>query len=440
MCGLVGLICNNTDGFNSPDRDVFKQMLFADTLRGADATGCFAVNKYGNIRGVKQAVPAPYFIQSAKFDEFAEGFLHDTFAIGHNRKATFGDKGDSSHAHPFMEENLVLVHNGSLTNHKELGIDDAEIDSDALVKSFARVGVEETLNKVYGAYALIWYDIEQKKLFFTRNAQRPLWMLKSQGVTALSSEPGLAYWVMARNNKKVDEVVEVKTDTLYSVHLDEPKEIEETELKIRPFVQQTPIYPHGGYSRGPVRTYREIVPVIDPKTVEAQFYTTEDIASMGVMQLYRTGDNVLIEIESYTKVRNTAIKSYESYNYEFIGKLANVDAEVEGARLTIRGTLQFVPRDGGVILANIASITTKDNETGLPGFNVTNCRVSFGYKSVNGVFVSREMFFSEYSERYCQSCLQEVRFMDMDELHAAIDGKDNILRFEHAKCLTDCSC
>ena len=58
MCGLVALIAKRQAGFFSPDQDIFKQMLYADAVRGWDATGVFGVTKGGNIDVKKQAVAA----------------------------------------------------------------------------------------------------------------------------------------------------------------------------------------------------------------------------------------------------------------------------------------------------------------------------------------------------------------------------------------------
>ena len=58
MCGIVGIISKQTSGFRHKDTDLFKQMLYADALRGFDSTGIFGVNKYGNLKMIKAAKDA----------------------------------------------------------------------------------------------------------------------------------------------------------------------------------------------------------------------------------------------------------------------------------------------------------------------------------------------------------------------------------------------
>lgn len=432
MCGLVGLICNSKYGFNAPHRDIFKQMLFADTLRGADATGVFMVNKHGNVRGLKQAVPAPSFVQSTKFDESMKDFLFDVFAIGHNRKATIGDKGASDNAHPFMTENLILVHNGTLQNHEDLNIKAANIDSEAIVHSFESIGIQETLKKINGAYALIWYNIAEKKLHFIRNSQRPLFMLKSKSLTGLSSEPGLGYWIMARNNNAPEEVVDVKPGTLYTVSADNPETIEETVLDLtRPFVSGTGM----SYGAGS-QAYRSNVSYAPRERVytkqelddlETLFFTAEDYSSMGLINIIKSGDMVMFRALTVERADEANVKQWK-----FTGKLVNVDPAI--CDIHIEGRSYIDMQVGNTYYGGVVSAVSKHPTHNVPGLEVRAPKFAFCKYTKNGVAVSYKMFEAPYTEKYCQQCLKEVGYNEIESLNGLIDPADNILRFEHPGC------
>ena len=150
--------------------------------------------------------------------------------VGHNRKATHGEKRNED-AHPFWDDNekVILVHNGMISNHKEL-CSKSTVDSAAFTQALAKNLDDplKLLGNIDGAFAFIWYDIEKKKLFFTRNDSRPLYVIESEFNYFLSSEEDLATWILKRQATKVDikESYAIKPYTLYSLELD-AKEIKE---------------------------------------------------------------------------------------------------------------------------------------------------------------------------------------------------------------------
>ena len=131
MCGLVGMIVKNVNGAISADADVVEQLLYIDALRGEDSTGVCLFENDGDIRVIKEAQPADYFLRSKEWLSLRTAFVTRGKAIlGHNRKATIGKTNDDN-AHPFViEDRYVFMHNGTLHSHKHLA--DVEIDSHAL--------------------------------------------------------------------------------------------------------------------------------------------------------------------------------------------------------------------------------------------------------------------------------------------------------------------
>lgn len=221
MCGLVAIISKNKMGFVFKDKAILLQMLIADMFRGMDSTGLFAVNKHGNVQTVKDASPASRFINKPEATKFIDKIVNEFhIVVGHNRKATMGGVTDVT-AHPFIEGNTVLVHNGTLSNHRTFS--DKTVDSNAICEHINNNGYKETLKTIEGAYALIWYNAETKTLFFSRNADRPLHLVETSDKIYLASEAKMLDWILNRNDLGKYTVQNVPTDKVFKFNLDSRK-------------------------------------------------------------------------------------------------------------------------------------------------------------------------------------------------------------------------
>lgn len=201
MCGLVGMITKLRNGFNGENANFFDQLLFMNSMRGMDSTGVFLVNNIGNVKLAKDAKQSAAFLSTKEYKEIKEDGIRNGWAmIGHSRKATKGIISDKN-AHPFaVDEKLVLVHNGSMWGeHKHLK--DVEVDSEAIAHTIANGDdVETSLQKINAAYALIWYNVMQKQMYFIRNTQRPLAWLETPNCWYFASEGGMLEFIAERMN------------------------------------------------------------------------------------------------------------------------------------------------------------------------------------------------------------------------------------------------
>lgn len=225
MCGLIAMVAKQQMGFTKEHVGAFAQLLYAGQLRGVDGTGMFYAKKGKAVRIIKAPEPSSFFMSSPAFGKGMKEVFDDArFVVGHNRAATKGTI-DFDCTHPFNEGNITLVHNGTLWSHKDL-YKDAKVDSHAICHSINEIGYKETLKKVDGAFALIWYDSSDKKLRIARNDQRPLYIIEGKQIWILVSELEMGLWIMKRNQLEIIKSEEVRTERVYSFDMEKPGEYE----------------------------------------------------------------------------------------------------------------------------------------------------------------------------------------------------------------------
>lgn len=205
------------------------QMLIADMFRGWDSTGVFGVNKYGNVDLYKDQGAATLFLGRPGINKFLDKIASDYhIVVGHNRKATMGAV-NAENAHPFIEGNTCLVHNGTLQNHRKLA--DRVVDSNAVAAHIEEHGYKSMFKQVEGAYAFIWYNADNKTLYFARNAERPVFLVETDDAIYLASEGKMLDWILDRNDLTKYSVQNVPTDKVFKFDLETRALTAETKPK-----------------------------------------------------------------------------------------------------------------------------------------------------------------------------------------------------------------
>jgi hypothetical protein len=197
MCGIVGIVSKTSGGLYYNDLELFENMLVCDSLRGEDSTGVFGVYKNRQARTLKVAAEPHMLFRCPEWAEFrtkAQSSMQ--LVVGHNRSATRGAV-NTTNAHPFSEGKIVLVHNGTLHNHKDFN-KDVEVDSHAITHALNERPAKDVLKEIDGAFAFVWYDREQQKLFIARNSERPLSFVETSTNIYFASESGLLEYVLGR--------------------------------------------------------------------------------------------------------------------------------------------------------------------------------------------------------------------------------------------------
>ncbi len=206
-------------------KDVLSCLLYLDTFRGRDSTGVAAIRHNGDTSVMKSTVPGYEFTEGKHLEDHLR--VNDFVWIGHNRYGTVG-RNIRSNAHPFMvldEQGtceIVGAHNGTLknkwalTDHIKYGT-----DSEALFHEIAKIGLEKTIEKVEGAWALTYYDHKAEELRFLRNDERPLFYAIEEDEKTIiwASEIWMIRVACTRSGIKLheDKIHMTLPDTLYRI-------------------------------------------------------------------------------------------------------------------------------------------------------------------------------------------------------------------------------
>ena len=242
MCGISGMVAKNVSGFNSNHIDIFEEMLYAGGVRGMDSTGCFSILTKNQIKLVKQAANPGIFINTKSYKEWKSDLIQKArIIVGHNRKATNGVIS-SKNAHPFSSKKIVLVHNGYISNAKHLD-KEIEVDSESIITALDSSQTPiDAIQKLCGAYVVVWYNHDTKKLYLTRNKERPLFICQNKDFLYFASEKEMLEWTLLRNYEYPDgDIEEVAEDILYEISLN-PFTLEKTVIPST-FRETTTKYP-----------------------------------------------------------------------------------------------------------------------------------------------------------------------------------------------------
>lgn len=218
MCGLVGMAGNIVE----QDKQALMLLLRFDVTRGWDSTGLAVITaKNGDINVHKQVGPPEYLF--AIDDNFNEKGVYKGESgkvfIGHNRAATKG-KVTPENAHPFIHDGIVGAHNGTLTSVSTLESGyKFDVDSEAIFYNLSLYEQKSVINKIWGAYALVWYDDSDEKLHVIRNSERPLFYTrrKDNDVIYWASEEWMLKIALGKARISHGDILPFDTDTLYTL-------------------------------------------------------------------------------------------------------------------------------------------------------------------------------------------------------------------------------
>lgn len=201
MCGLIGY-----NGKDNADVEKLKFLMLANITRGEKGTGFYdgkTVQKNtDNVLKFLSQISIP----------------NTNIFIGHTRQPT-NTSIKNSCCHPFEYGDIVMAHNGSLTNSWALSDDfglaynDYEVDSQILACCLSKNSNYDALQKLTGTASVIFTNKNESGTIycFRKNDDRPLWRGMISGNMYISS---LDESLKAIGCTKIKEF---KTQTLYKI-------------------------------------------------------------------------------------------------------------------------------------------------------------------------------------------------------------------------------
>lgn len=364
MCGLV--LVGSLAEMASQEQSLFEDLLFMDTIRGVHATGVIAGYNFPAPSNesyslvAKTDKSAPLFLMSNEYKSISsqeyttayntKGNKRPHFMVGHNRHATRGAK-TAKNAHPFVHGNITLAHNGTLSNQHHLPESHKfEVDSENICYSIDAIGAAETIQKLEGAYTLIWHDQKEKTVNIIRNEERPFHLAKSdRGTWFGASEEAMLMWILTRDDKyslsrtspKIVDHFECKVGTQYIFDVSDGKfslkdQVAHTlpKFKQRKHYSYTPVY--------------DINPIVSEYQVEVN--SLLEGAGVGV----KVGDRIQFESLSFSRYPS-------SHTY---GKLSgNLSDSSECILVEAHSVKESVYKQGVKYIGDVVSAYKKSGST-----------------------------------------------------------------------------
>lgn len=93
-----------------------------------------------------------------------------------------------------------------------------EVDSENICHSINTIGAAETIQKLDGAFTLIWHDASDNRLHIIRNEERPFHLARCNKDWFGASEEDMLMWILKRSKShknRIDEHFECKVGTEY---------------------------------------------------------------------------------------------------------------------------------------------------------------------------------------------------------------------------------
>jgi hypothetical protein len=216
MCGISGIYLKNPDAsyLNEKEKESLVDWLYCGIEhRGTHATGIAVQDKNGETVLEKSDMPA------SKFIFWRRDLMPDARTIlMHTRLYTKGKPENLLNNHPVQYDNIMMVHNGHISNDDELFENEnlerfAEVDSEiipALLHKYGMLEPKEALEKMSGGFAIAAIDQNNPgKLLLAKGSTSPLIYLETDSMWIWASEENaikdaLEFGLNIENAKKLD--------------------------------------------------------------------------------------------------------------------------------------------------------------------------------------------------------------------------------------------
>jgi len=299
-----------------------------------------------------------------------------------------------------------------ISNHKEFCAT-STVDSAAIANALAETDdIKSVIEKVEGAYAFIWYDVEKKRLYFLRNNQRPLYIGETATTWIITSEESLAYWVAKRNNTEITASCIFEEDTPYYIDLDE--KVMHKGQRIEKKKKVIPIYTPVTHMPAIIGTRYE-QPHYATDCPDEFFLTSEDFKfPIDVMDRLEKGMRILCNAVTYTQLPG-------SETYKIGLDMINVDKP-------FMRVIMFMKKDDfkrldltAVLEVSVMSVVLQKDIYMV--YVAEPNAIEQSTTSSNGTVITEDMWFDDRFPMECDVCTQQITWKDLDQCNVLMQNQ-----------------
>lgn len=154
MCGIFGIV--NFRDYPLPNSffDSFTEMVKSTQDRGVDGVGFVGIGPTGVIVEYRSPLKARDAVVTPEWEACRDKFLQSKIVIGVNRAAPLpeGDSSKVKNRPPFIIDNIVVAHNGTISNDRDLIRENGwtmstEIDTEVINRLWSKYKETETLDE-----------------------------------------------------------------------------------------------------------------------------------------------------------------------------------------------------------------------------------------------------------------------------------------------------
>lgn len=204
MCGIFGIILKGE--LKNHKTDLIQNLFALSMSRGSEASG-LSIRTNGKIQTLKFPDSPKKFLQQPALKELFTSPIpedEDFVCIGHTRMVTNGSRHSHLNNQPVYRDEIVLVHNGIVCNHKDLWSainqePQADLDSEVIASFIAS---KLTQGKSIHEATLAFYDVlegdasfgmifeKQNKMVLASNTGSLYYSVCADGSLIFASEKG----------------------------------------------------------------------------------------------------------------------------------------------------------------------------------------------------------------------------------------------------------
>lgn len=451
MCGIVSIISRTKRGFFHGDLEIFQNLLMFDAIRGEDSTGAFAVMRDKQVTINKIGSHPMHFFSTAGWGKFKNRAIQNArIVVGHNRKATLGAV-NSDNAHPFHENNIILVHNGTLRGgHKQLA--NTEVDSHAVCHAFNEKGAENVIPTIDGAFAFVWWDMAKNRLCAIRNDERPLTLVTTEEHYFVCSEAWMPVVLNGRASKKIISSEDFDPGILHEFDMAGNIVKKEIALKKATAVVEWPEYGHWSHRQGPHQSSynsRHIRSAYDDMEDDEVWSNDKDAKEYGgaassptktpfeaCADKMITNQTPFVTNPEYGKGEEVLIKIYTSVKAQ--DAMDKITGKIIEPGKTMLDFVGFIP-SAGVYDKTVPQLMDGECVADIKSFSTSNCGPSAWVGNIRPT-VEIKVHNTNLSEKIWKYLVKDVKCKDCgNEIHSCEAEFTSVIRHKNNQYRVTCA-